>query len=167
MTKTSKAVPSKSEEVTPTGKPSSKSKPSDSQIQEAEEKRPTLAYLTANEGLCLTALLLYPTDAKAMKSLKWSNTKFYKYKKRVIHLKETFAQEAMQDTMFALSLAGRHAVSTYIELMSEKNKAFRKEVADEVMDRIGVRKTSEDAPQPVFQNIIAQQWDKYGKEPNK
>lgn len=142
-----------------------KPKKSGSQIQESDQTRPTLAYLTADQAVCLSSILLQPTDTKAIESLGWSKYKFYKNKKVVKPLKDAYAQELTDDIMIALSLAGRYAVSTYIELLSERNKTFRKEVADEIMDRIGViKKTPEDKPAaPLVTAIIAQKVERYDK----
>lgn len=141
-----------------------KPKKSKKEVQKIDENVPNLQYLTADEALCLTAILLYPTDAKAVESLGWSRGKFYTKKKRVVPLKEAFAKEALGDTMFALSLAGRHAVAAYIEMLTEKNGDRRKEVADEVMDRLGIiNQDSEEtpAPQVAVQTIIEADRKKY------
>lgn len=124
----------------------------------------SLHYLSHPQALILTALLLHPTDEKARHSLGWSLGKFYKYKKEVEPLKKEFAAQSHQDTLFALSLAAKHAVSKYVELLERGKEDFQKGVADEIMDRVGVtRKVAEESPAgPVINNIISQKWDKYG-----
>lgn len=141
-----------------------KPKKSTPQPQKEDKSELTLAYLTADQALCLTSILLFPTDGQAMKSLKWGRTKFYRIKAMVKPFKSEYAQEISEDVMFALSLAGKHAVSRYVQLLGRGTLAFQKEVADEIMDRIGITKRApEEAAVPLVQNIIAQKWGKYEK----
>ena len=143
-----------------------KSKKSQTKPQKPDKVRPKLAYLTAKQAVCLSSILLHPTDEKAIGSLGWSRAKFYRVKIQVKHLKAEYAQEISEDTIIALSLAGKHAVSKYIELLSKGSRDFQKVVADEIMDRVGIiKKTPEDKPAaPMVQAIIAQKVERYGGE---
>lgn len=101
-----------------------------------KNKKATLDNLKEKQAVVLASLYLYPTDTKAINDLGWSRDTYYRYKKEVIHLKEEVVREIVVEIQASLALAARFAVCTLRELLKVDDPRFKKEVADDILDRV-------------------------------
>lgn len=101
--------------------------------------------LNTKQAIVLSSLFTYQTDKEAIKELGWSNDKFYRYKREVIHLKDEAARGMFEKLQGLLIIAAHKAICKLAEMLDDDSVSSRLKlkIAGDILDRAGFPKQKE------------------------